>query len=230
MNKNEFMEELKKLNIEINDEKYSKFEKYYEFLIEYNKKVNLTSITTKEEVFLKHFYDSLTLVKAIDFNKIQNMCDFGTGAGFPGVVLKIIYDDINTTLIESSKKKSVFLNELIKYLGLKNIRVENVRVEEYKKGKFDFVTCRAVSKLSVILEICSDIVKKDGLFVPMKGDTEELKNMKNINKIGFGYIDRIEFKLPVEKSKRSLIIFKKIKECEKGYPRPYKKIISNPLF
>ncbi|MDD4027514.1 MAG: 16S rRNA (guanine(527)-N(7))-methyltransferase RsmG [Bacilli bacterium] len=231
MNKDIFIKEINKLGVFISENQYEKLEKYCEFLIQYNEKINLTSIVKKEDIFLKHFYDSLTIVKAIDLNKKINLCDFGTGAGFPGVVIKIFFDEINLTLIESSSKKIIFLEELIKKLDLKKIKIEKARVEEYKKEKFDLVTCRAVSRLSVISEICCDIVKINGYFIPMKADIEqEINNINRIDVLGFKLENIIKFKLPIENSVRSLVVLKKIKQNKSGYPRNYKKIINNPLF
>lgn len=231
MNKETFVKELKNIGIEIKEKQYVKLEEYYKFLIEHNKKINLTSITEKEDVYLKHFYDSLTLVKAIDISKCKDVCDFGTGAGFPGVVLKIIFNNINLTLIESSNKKIKFLQQLIEKLDIKDVIIQNKRVEEYKENKFDLVTCRAVSSLATIAEISSNIVKINGYFIPMKGDIEEeAKKIGKINLLGFVLEKVIKFKLPIENSKRSLVIFKKINNNKEGYPRMYKKIISNPLF
>ncbi len=230
MNKEEFLKETKNIGINIDESTYVKLEKYYNFLFEYNKKINLTSITEKESVFLKHFYDSLTLIKAIDLNKNIKVCDFGTGAGFPGVVLKIVFNNIDLTLIESSNKKIVFLKELVAHLKIDNIKIINERVENHNI-EYDLVTCRAVSKLSIISEICSKIVKKEGYFVAMKADIkEEIKNIDEIKKLGFILENIIYFKLPIENSERSLIVIKKIKDAEKGYPRQYNKIISKPLF
>ncbi len=230
MNKEEFINLTSELGIIINEAIYTKLEKYHEFLEEYNEKVNLTAIIKKEEVFLKHFYDSLTLIKAIDLNKNLNVCDFGTGAGFPGIVLKIVFNNLNVTLIESSKKKVIFLNELISKLELKNITVINDRVENHNKV-YDLVTCRAVAKLGVISELCTKIVKIGGYFIPMKADiTEEIKNIHNIEKLGFKLEKTISFVLPLENSKRNLLVIKKIKKEEKTYPRQYNKIISKPLF
>ena len=126
MNKNEFIQELEKLNIEITEEKLAKLEKFYQLLIEWNQKINLTRIVNEEEVYLKHFYDSLTIVKVIDLNEIQTLCDVGTGAGFPGIVLKIMYPNLNITLIDSLQKRVNYLNEIIKELYLKNIKSVHV--------------------------------------------------------------------------------------------------------
>ena len=126
-----FIEELKKLGIDITEDKLIKLEKYYNLLVIWNEKMNLTGITEKEEVYLKHFYDSLTIVKAVDLNNFNNLCDVGTGAGFPGMVLKIVFPNLNVTLVDSLNKRLEFLKEVIKELDLKNIEVIHARAEEY---------------------------------------------------------------------------------------------------
>lgn len=231
MNKEEFLKYTKEIRIIIDEETYKNLESYYEYLIKYNENVNLTAITKKKEVFLKHFYDSLTLIKAFDVNKISTLCDFGSGAGFPGLVLKICFPNLNITLIESQNKKATFLNKLIEELKLKNIKVLNERVEEYRKEKFDIVTCRAVSSIGIICEMCTNIVKINGYFIPMKGKIliEELKEEK-LDDLGFKLKEIINLELPIEESKRSLVVLKKIKKQKNGFPRPYNKIKREPLF
>ena len=131
MNKNEFIKEAEKLGIEVPETKLNQLEKYYEILVEYNKVMNLTGITEKEEVYLKHFYDSLTIAKIIDLSKEESLCDVGTGAGFPGIVLKIFYPELKVTLVDSLNKRINFLNEVIKELGLNKIETVHDRMEEY---------------------------------------------------------------------------------------------------
>ena len=133
MNVNEFIIELKKLGIEITEEKLQKLDDYYNLLVEWNKKTNLTRIINKEDVYLKHFYDSLTLSKALDLTKDINLCDVGTGAGFPGIVLKIIYPNLKVTLIDSLNKRITFLNEIIKELNLEKIEALHIRMEDYSR-------------------------------------------------------------------------------------------------
>ena len=146
MNKEEFIEECKKINIDINNEQLNKLEKFYHLMIEWNKKINLTRITEEKEVYLKHFYDSLTLNKVVDLKKIKTLCDVGTGAGFPGIVLKIIFPDIKITLIDSLQKRVNYLNTIIKELELNNIEAIHTRGEDFKV-KYDVVTSRAVAKV-----------------------------------------------------------------------------------
>jgi len=183
MNKNEFIEETKKLGIEINKLQQKQLEVFYEMLLEANKVMNLTNIIEEEDVYLKHFYDSLTIVKVCDLSKINSMCDVGTGAGFPGIVLKIIYPNIKMVLIDSTEKKIKFLNEVIDALGLEDINAINARAEEYAndhRDSFDIVTSRAVAKLSILTELCLPLVKINGYFISMKGNAqEELEVMVN---------------------------------------------------
>ncbi len=152
----EFIEELKKLNIEPTEEQLNQLNKYYELIVEYNKVMNLTGITEKEQVCLKHFYDSLTIAKVIDLNKEETLCDIGTGAGFPGIVLKILFPNLKITLIDSLNKRIEFLKIVIKELNLNNIEAIHTRAEEYAKDnieKFDVVTSRAVAPLNILLEL-----------------------------------------------------------------------------
>ena len=154
MDKERFIEELKKIGINITDDQLNKLETYYNELIEYNKNVNLTRIVDKDEVYLKHFYDSLTLVKAIDLNENLTLCDVGTGAGFPGLVLAIVFPNLSITLVDALQKRINFLDLVIKKLGLTNVRTVHARIEDYAKEnreKYDIVTCRAVSNLRILL-------------------------------------------------------------------------------
>ena len=234
MNKEEFIKEVQKLGIEINDSKLQKLDKYYELLIEWNNKINLTAITEKEEVYLKHFYDSLTLVKAYDLNKNIKVCDIGTGAGFPGIVLKIFFDNIDITLVDALNKRIKFLNIVIEKLNLKNINAIHQRAEEYAKNhieEFDLVTSRAVAKLNILNELCIPILKINGYFIAMKANLEnELNESSNsIKKLNTKIENIIEFNLPKENSIRNLIIIKKIGKTDNTYPRNFDKIKKNPL-
>lgn len=228
MNKEKFIEELLKLNIEINDVQLEKLEKYCEILERENKLYNLTAITEKESVFLKHFYDSLTIVKIIDLNN-ESLCDLGTGAGFPGMVLKIIFPNLKVTLIDSTLKKCNFLEKVIKELKLENIKVINARVEEYAKierEKYDIVTARAVAPLKHLLEYGIPLLKVNGIFVAMKGNiNEELNGIQNYeNKLKIKQNKRIDFQLPIENSNRTLISFIKLEVTDNKYPRKYNEI------
>lgn len=233
MNKEKFIEELLKLHIEISDIQLKKLEKYYEILERENKLYNLTSITEKESVFLKHFYDSLTIVKIIDLNE-GTLCDLGTGAGFPGMVLKIMFPNLKVTLIDATLKKCNFLEKVIKELKLENIKVINARVEEYAKierEKYDIVTARAVAPLKHLLEYGVPLLKVNGTFVAMKGNiNEELNGIENYeNKLKIKQNKRIDFQLPIENSNRTLISFIKLEVTNNKYPRKYTEIKKKSL-
>lgn len=226
MNQNKFIEELKKLNISINELQFKQLERYYELLVEYNKVMNLTGITIKEEVYLKHFYDSLTIAKVIDLNQYNTLCDVGTGAGFPGLVIKIIYPNLKVTLLDSLNKRLNFLNIVIKELNLKDIETIHIRAEEYK-NQFDIVVARAVAPLNILLEYCIPITKVNGYFIAMKGKNEEANNA--LKELSSEIIETNSFLLPIEKSNRTIIKIKKIKETNKKFPRKYSEIKKNPL-
>ena len=209
MNKEKFIEELDKINIILTEEQIGKLDKFYKLLIEWNKKINLTRIEDEKEVYLKHFYDSLTIVKVVDLNKINTLCDVGTGAGFPGIVLKIVFPNLKITLIDSLQKRVNYLNTIINELNLNNIEAVHARGEEYK-GKFDLVTSRAVANIEKLVKYTMHLVSPSGIFVAMKGDidnelTEDIKR-----KLSKKYkITKIEkFLLPIEESKRSLVVMK----------------------
>ena len=210
MDKNIFKDELIKLNITLNDNQLKKLDRYYQLLIEWNEKMNLTGITEEKQVYLKHFYDSLTILRIIDLNNINTLCDIGSGAGFPGLVLKIVYPNIKIVLIDSLLKRVKFLNFVINDLGLTNIEAIHIRAEDYikeKKEKFDLVTSRAVAKLDILTKISMPLVKKDGSFVAMKGicDDEISNSIKTIEDCHGKIVKTDKFLLPIENSNRCLI-------------------------
>jgi 16S rRNA (guanine527-N7)-methyltransferase len=226
MNKETFIEELEKLGINLTEDQLNKLEIYYNFLIEYNKNVNLTRIVDKDEVYLKHFYDSLTLIKAIDLNKELSLCDVGTGAGFPGMVLAIVFPTLSVTLVDALQKRITFLDLIINKIGLKNVKTVHSRIEDYAKDNrecFDIVTSRAVANLRVLSEISIPLVKVNGYFIPMKANIDnEIEESKDIlNKLDSIIENVIEFELPIENSKRTLIVIKKNKITNNKYPRRY---------
>lgn len=209
MTEQEFIEEIKKLGIMPTQTQLDKLQQFYNLLIEWNKKINLTRIVNKEEVYLKHFYDSLTITKEIDLNKVDTLCDVGTGAGFPGIVLKIFYPNLKITLIDSLLKRVNYLNEIIKTLHLDNIKAIHIRGEDYYE-QFDIVTARAVANIEKLLKYTMHLVKPSGEFIAMKGNIdEELSDAikEKINKI-YKIIKITKFQLPKENSNRSLIIIK----------------------
>lgn len=230
----EFYEYLEKININLNDTQKEQFKKYYEYLVEYNSHTNVTTIIEKNEVYLKHFYDSILLSQTIDFNKISTMLDIGCGAGFPGMVLKIIYPHINLTLLDSNNKKTTFCKNLINILNVDNVIVINNRAEDYIKEKresFDLVTARAVKNLPVLVELSIPYVKLNGSFIAMKSDyTDELKqSLKGINILGGKYIKTININLPNNEGIRNFIIINKEQVTNQKYPRNYNQILKKPL-
>ena len=233
MNINNFIKEVENLGIEVTKPKLEQLEKYYELLIEYNKVMNLTGITEKEEVYLKHFYDSLTISKIIDLNNEKKLCDLGSGAGFPGIVIKIFYPELEIVLVDSLNKRINFLNIVIKELKLEKIKAVHCRIEEYailNKECFDVVTARAVAPLNILLELGINLVKIDKYFISMKGNIENEPDFKNaLLKLNCSLENIIKFKLPVEESNRSLIKIKKEKPTSKLFPRKFSDIQKKPL-
>ena len=228
MNKKEFIDELRKLDIIINEEQLKLLDNYYQLLINENKKYNLTSITDKELVYLKHFYDSITIIKSLNIDN-QYICDIGTGAGFPGIVLKIVFPKIKIDLIDSTSKKCNFLNMVIDTLKLENIKVINVRAEEYShktREKYDLVVSRAVAPLKHLLEYSIPLLKINGIFLALKSNLdEELINIDNYyKKLCLDEEKIISFRLPKELSLRTIYSIKKIAKTPNIYPREYKQI------
>ena len=232
MKKEEFINILKDRNIELTNKQINQLDEYASFLVEYNENINLTSITEYEDILEKHFYDSLLLSFHIDLK--GTLVDVGTGAGFPGVVLKIVYPELRVLLLEPIKKRCIFLNELINRLGLIDIEVKNVRGEEYSlsnKESYDFVTARAVTNMSNLIEICGAMVKIDGYFIALRGleGENELKNSKKAYEtMGFSLEKQINEEL-LDGSKRVIGYLKKLKNTPIKYPRKYSIIKQKPL-
>lgn len=234
MNKDEFISSLKKINIELNDNQIKQFEIYCNYLQTKNKEYNLTAIKETKDIYLKHFYDCLTIINSIELKPGIKVLDVGTGAGFPGLVIKIIYPLISLTLLDSNNKKINFLKELANLLKLTDINFVHSRSEEYYlnvKDSFDYVVSRAVSNLPILTELCLPFVKVGGYFISMKAQAkEEIANALDTISILGGEIDNIyEFKLPFENSQRTIINIKKIKKTPSEYPRRYDKIVKYPL-
>ncbi len=210
MNKEEFITAIKDLGIELTEYQLNQLDKFYKLLIDWNNKINLTRIVEEDEVYLKHFYDSLTISKVVDLKEKETLCDVGTGAGFPGVVLKIVYPNLKVTLVDSLLKRVNYLNEIIKDLELTDIEAIHVRGEDFK-GNFDVVTSRAVANIEKLLDYTMHLVNKNGAFIAMKGniDNELTDDIKR--KIEKKYIiERIEkFTLPKEESQRSILVIKR---------------------
>lgn len=232
MNKEDFINKLKEAGLLLNEKQIKQLDEYAYFLKEYNEKINLTAITDYEEVLDKHFYDSL--IGFLNLKMEGSLVDIGTGAGFPGVVLKICYPNLKVTLIEPIKKRCLFLEELINKLDLKDIIVVNQRSEDYvinNREVFDYGTARAVSHLNILIEVCGALVKKDGYFVALKGSSgrQEIIESKNaIKKMGFE-VDKINDLNLFDGSKRTIIYLKKKELTPKKFPRKYSIINKKPL-
>lgn len=229
MNINEFINEVDRLGLKLNDDMLNKLNIYKDYLIEYNKHTNLTRITNVDDIYLKHFYDSLTILKSIDLDKYNNLIDVGSGAGFPGMVIAICFPKLKVVLLDSSNKRVDFLNSLINKLGLNNVKTVCARAEEYAKSNldtYDIVTSRAVADLEILSELCIPLVKVNGYFIALKSNIDnELDNSKGIISKLNANIDNIyKFMLPDNKSVRTIIKIKKIKKTPNGYPREYAKI------
>lgn len=233
MNKETFYEELQKINITLTNEQKENLEKFANLLIEYNKHTNITAIKDKEGIYLKHFYDSLTLIKITDLNEPLTLLDVGSGGGFPGIVLKIVFPNLDITLLDSNNKKSEFQKFIIENLELKGIKVVCDRAENYYKAgeKYDIVVARAVSSLNILSELTIPFVKLKGEFIAMKADAQnEIEMSKNVIKTLGGKIkDIVKFNLPIENSQRTLIKVEKVSETPNIYPRSYDKIIKKTL-
>ena len=239
MEEKEFFSKIKELSdclgINIEEEQSKKLYIYMNLLIEWNQKINLTAITDPQDIILKHFIDSITITKEIEKN--SKVVDIGTGAGFPGIPLKILRDDLEIVLVDSLNKRINFLNLVIDKLGLKNIKAIHSRVEEFGQNgeyreKFDYATSRAVAKLSVLSEYMIPLVKLNGKVICMKGsEIEEEINQatKAISVLG-GKIRKIEsFKLPNSDISRNNIIIDKIKHTSSKYPRKPGMPSKNPI-
>lgn len=228
MTEEEFITELTKLNIEVTPEKLDQLKEYASFLLEYNQHTNLTAIRDIDEVYLKHFYDSLTIVKAINLKEVNTVLDIGTGPGFPGMVLKIIYPHLQITLMDSNNKKINFLKALAQELNL-NVEIIYGRAEEFivnRREYYDVVTSRAVASLDILAELSIPYVKTNGLFVAMKSNyQEELQATLPILKKLDSKVEKIEkFSLPKIEANRAIICIRKEKATNHKYPRNYNQI------
>lgn len=228
MNPEEFRAELERRGLPITDEKMTQFKLYLELLQEWNKKINLTAITEQEEVYLKHFYDSLTAGLYVDFSKgVHSLCDVGSGAGFPSIPLKILYPELSITIVDSLKKRINFLEVVVDALNLTGVELLHDRAETFGQNKqyratYDFVTARAVARMSVLAELCLPLVKKGGSFIAMKAAhaPEELKDAeKAIATLGGKIREDFAFELPREAGERHIIMIDKKKETPNKYPR-----------
>lgn len=227
MNIEQFIEMLGAKGISLSPQQLQQYETYYSTLVEWNEKMNLTAITDKPEVYLKHFYDSITAAFYFDFKKPIHICDVGAGAGFPSLPIKIAFPELHVTIVDSLNKRISFLEHLSNQLGLKNVQFIHDRAETFGQKKehreaYDVVTARAVARLSVLSELCLPLVKVGGTFVAMKGASakEELEaGKKAIAVLGGKLNQSFSFTLPQEESERNILIIKKEKYTPKKYPR-----------
>ncbi|MBR2808664.1 MAG: 16S rRNA (guanine(527)-N(7))-methyltransferase RsmG [Erysipelotrichaceae bacterium] len=231
MLKEEFKDYLKQeLNLELSGKQLSDFATYADFLLEYNQKVNLTAITELSDVYDKHFIDSLMILRMVRF-KDESLADIGTGAGFPGIPLKIACPDLKLTLIEPTGKRCVFLKETVDRLGLKDVRIIQARAEDLKEREcYDYVTARAVASLNILSELCTPLLKVNGKFIVLRGSSglEEIKqagsafkklHLKQEMIDEFTYLD----------NQRVNALFVKSKATPSRYPRNYSQIKKDPL-
>lgn len=227
MKTEEFLGMLQEKGIDLSPEQMSQFETYFHTLVEWNEKMNLTAITNKPEVYLKHFYDSISAAFYFDFKRPIHICDVGAGAGFPSIPIKIAFPDIYVTIVDSLNKRITFLEHLAKELKLENVRFIHDRAETFGQNKdhreaYDVVTARAVARLSVLSELCLPLVKVGGNFVAMKAANakEEIEaGNKAITILGGKMKEFHSFTLPLEESERNIIIVDKEKPTPKKYPR-----------
>ena len=226
-NMESLINDLKEFNIDLSEKQLHQFLEYYELLVEWNSFMNLTGITKYEEVVQKHFVDSLALCKAIDVSNVTNIIDIGTGAGFPGVPLKIAYPHLKVTLLDSLQKRIKFLNEVVAQLGLENVETIHGRAEDFakpsmKRETYDVCVSRAVANLASLSEYCLPYVKVGGYFVPYKSgkvDEELEESKKAVFLLGGKIEEEVKFNLPDSDISRSLIKIKKISATPKKYPR-----------
>ena len=222
-----FESKLNAIGITLDEKQKQQFDKFYELLVEWNKVMNLTGITEYEEVNEKHFVDSLSIVKAIDMSQVKSVIDIGTGAGFPGIPLKIAFPHLKVVLLDSLNKRINFLNTVIAELGLENIETIHGRAEDFAKQaeyreQFDLCVSRAVANLATLSEYCIPYVEKGGMFVPYKSgeiDEEVEQAKKAVHVLGGKLEDVIKFQLPGTEIGRSFVVIKKVQNTAKKYPR-----------
>ncbi|AOV06359.1 16S rRNA (guanine(527)-N(7))-methyltransferase RsmG [Sporosarcina ureilytica] len=227
MNEEQFLQALKEHNIDLTEKQIIQFKTYFEELVEWNEKMNLTAITDEPSVYLKHFFDSITAAFYVDLTGKKTLCDVGAGAGFPSIPLKICFPELHVTIVDSLNKRIGFLNHLAEKLELENMEFVHARAEDFGQNKafrekFDIVTARAVARLSVLSELCIPLVKKGGLFVAMKGAAaeKELSDARRaLTVLGAKLKKDYSFLLPVEESERNVFVFSKMKSTPNKYPR-----------
>lgn len=222
-----FASMLEEKGITLSPQQIDQFETYFTLLVEWNEKMNLTAITNKPEVYLKHFYDSISASFYYDFTQPLTICDVGAGAGFPSIPLKICFPHLHVSIVDSLQKRIIFLNELSKELGLDNVKFYHDRAETFGQKQevresYDLVMARAVARLSVLSELCLPLVKVNGTFLAMKAASvkEELEDSQNAIKSLGGNVKNVHhFLLPLENSERNIVVIDKKKTTPKKYPR-----------
>ncbi|MGI2328445.1 16S rRNA (guanine(527)-N(7))-methyltransferase RsmG [Planococcus sp. YIM B11945] len=226
MNEQQFKDALSEKGIHLTEMQLTQFRTYFNELVEWNEKMNLTAITDGPSVYLKHFYDSITAAFYLDFTQPLKVCDVGAGAGFPSIPLKICFPHIHVTIVDSLNKRIQFLTHLSEKLQLENVQFVHARAEDFgqseHRASYDLVTARAVARLSVLAELCVPLVKNGGLFAAMKAASaaDELQDAENaLQKLGVKKESVHAFTLPVEESERYIQVFRKFKETPKKYPR-----------
>ncbi|HEX6593322.1 MAG TPA: 16S rRNA (guanine(527)-N(7))-methyltransferase RsmG [Bacillota bacterium] len=227
MNREQFSAQLADKGIRLTKNQLKQFDLYFKTLVEWNEKMNLTALTSEGDVYLKHFYDSISVAFYFDFTKPLKLCDVGAGAGFPSIPLKICFPHLRVTIVDSLKKRIGFLEHLAKELGLEHVNFYHDRAETFGRNKkfrqrFDIVIARAVARMSVLSELCLPLVKKNGTFIAMKGSQveEELSvGQKAIQRLGGHLKHTYTFTLPEENSERSIVIIDKKENTPKKYPR-----------
>lgn len=235
MDKQKFKDFIKnELSIDVSDLTIDKFQTYKELLLSWNEKFNLTAITKEDEILEKHFIDSLYVSKFVDLNKKATLLDIGSGAGFPGIPLAIVFPNLTISLVESNSKKVSFLNEVRSTLNLNNVFIFNARIEDLKtlRGKFDFVSARAVTQLNILLELSIPYLKVGGHLLAFKGsmvDIEIKQSERALHTLSAKINTKNIYKLPYSNDGRSLIDIVKIKETKIKYPRQYSLITNKPL-
>lgn len=227
MTPEKFKQLLSQKNIQLSDYQMQQFADYARLLVQWNEKMNLTAITDEKEIYLKHFYDSITLGFYEDFSSNKTICDIGAGAGFPSIPLKIVFPELEVTIVDSLNKRITFLKELVNQLGLEAVSLYHDRAETFGqtpefRGAFDYVTARAVARLNVLSELCIPLVKKEGYFIALKASKseEELNEAKPaIALLGGKVQEERSFELPITQDERHIIVIQKKKETPKKYPR-----------
>lgn len=226
MNKEQFYSAVReKIGIELSDLQKKQYNRYYELVVEWNQKINLTAITEEEEFYTKHFFDSISLAFFKDYSNIESICDVGSGAGFPSIPLKILYPNLKVTIVDSLNKRIKFLNLVKDELGLTDCNFVHARAEEFGQNKeyresFEIVTARAVARLNVLSELCLPLVKKNGYFLSLKAQKaeEETKEATNAIKILGGKLEK-DLNFDIEGEERHILEIRKAKETPNKYPR-----------